>query len=111
MPNFQFAGKRVVLAVTGSIAAYKAIGLLRLLTQRGATVQVVMTESATRFVAPLTFEVLSGLPVSYDLFSSHQDMKHLSLAEQADLLLVAPCTANTLAKLALGLADNVLGTM
>ena len=70
-----------------------------------------MTESATRFVAPLTFEVLSGLPVTYDLFSGHQDMKHLSLAEQADLLLVAPCTANTLAKLALGLADNVLGTM
>ena len=111
MPNSQLAGKRVVLAVTGSIAAYKAIELLRLLTQRGATVQVVMTESATRFVAPLTFEVLSGLPVTYDLFSGHQDMKHLSLAEQADLLLVAPCTANSLAKLALGLADNVLGTM
>jgi len=111
MANSQLVGKRVVLAVTGSIAAYKAIGLLRLLTQRGATVQVVMTESATRFVAPLTFEVLSGLPVTYDLFSGHQDMKHLSLAEQADLLLVAPCTANTLAKLALGLADNVLGTM
>ncbi len=111
MPNSQLAGKQVVLAVTGSIAAYKAIGLLRLLTQRGATVQVVMTESATRFVAPLTFEVLSGLPVAYDLFSGHQDMKHLSLAEQADLLLVSPCTANTLAKLALGLADNVLGTM
>ena len=111
MPNSQLVGKRVVLAVTGSIAAYKAIGLLRLLTQQGATVHVVMTESATRFVAPLTFEVLSGSPVTYDLFSGHQDMKHLSLAEQADLLLVAPCTANTLAKLALGLADNVLGTM
>ncbi|MGV7228294.1 MAG: bifunctional phosphopantothenoylcysteine decarboxylase/phosphopantothenate--cysteine ligase CoaBC [Nitrospirales bacterium] len=111
MPNLQLAGKRVVLAVTGSIAAYKAIGLLRLLTQRGAIVHVVMTESAMRFVAPLTFEVLSGSPVTDDLFSGHQDMKHLSLAEQADLLLVAPCTANTLAKLALGLADNVLGTM
>ena len=111
MPNLELAGKRVVLAVTGSIAAYKAIGLLRLLTQRGAIVHVVMTESATRFVAPLTFEVLSGSPVTDDLFSGHQDMKHLSLAEQADLLLVAPCTANTLAKLALGLADNVLGTM
>lgn len=107
----QLAGKRVVLAVTGSIAAYKAIGLLRLLTQRGATVHIVMTESATRFVAPLTFEVLSGSPVTSDLFTGHQDMKHLSLTEQADLMLVAPCTANTLAKLALGLADNVLGTM
>jgi len=111
MPNSQLAGKRVVLAVTGSIAAYKAIGLLRLLIQRGAIVHVVMTESATRFVAPLTFEVLSGSPVTDDLFSGHQDMKHLSLADQADLLLVAPCTANTLAKMALGLADNVLGTM
>ncbi len=111
MPNFQLAGKRVVLAVTGSIAAYKAIGLLRLLTQSGATVHVVMTESATQFVAPLTFEVLSGLPVTCDLFSGHQDMKHLSLTKQADLLLVAPCTSNTLARLALGLADDVLGTM
>jgi phosphopantothenoylcysteine decarboxylase/phosphopantothenate--cysteine ligase len=109
--SLHLAGTRVVLAVTGSIAAYKAIGLLRFLTQSGATVHVVMTESATQFVAPLTFEVLSGLPVTCDLFSGHQDMKHLSLTEQADLLLVAPCTANTLAKLALGLADNVLGTM
>ncbi len=107
----QLAGKRVVLAVTGSIAAYKAIGILRLLTQQGACVQVVMTNSATRFVTPLTFEVLSGSLVTCDLFSGRQDMKHLSLTEQADVMLVAPCTANTLAKLALGLADNVLGTM
>jgi phosphopantothenoylcysteine decarboxylase/phosphopantothenate--cysteine ligase len=111
MSNIQLAGKRVVLAVTGSIAAYKAIGILRLLTQQGAKVKVVMTESATRFVAPLTFEVLSGSGVTSDLFSGHQDMRHLSLTEQADVMLVAPCTANTLAKLALGLADNVLGTM
>ncbi len=111
MSSSRLAGKRLILAVTGSIAAYKAVGLLRLLTQQGAEVQVVMTESSTRFVAPLTFEVLSGSPVTCDLFSSHQDMKHLSLPEQADLMLVAPCTANTLAKLALGLADNVLGTM
>ena len=111
MPHYSLAGTRVVLAVTGSIAAYKAIGLLRSLTQSGATVHVVMTESATQFVAPLTFEVLSGSSVICDLFSGHQDMKHLSLTEQADLLLVAPCTAHTLAKLALGLADNVLGTM
>jgi len=111
MPRLQMVGKRVVLAVTGSIAAYKAVGLLRLLTQSGATVQVVMTQAATRFVTPLTFEVLSGSPVTSDLFDGHQEMKHLSLTEGADLLLVAPCTANTLAKLALGLADNVLGTM
>ena len=111
MSSSQLSGRRVVLAVTGGIAAYKAVGILRLLTQSGATVQVVMTGSATQFIAPLTFEVLSGFPVTCDLFSGHQDMKHLSLTEQADLLLVAPCTANTLAKLALGLADNVLGTM
>ncbi len=111
MTGALLAGKRIVLAVTGSIAAYKAIGLLRLLTQRGATVHVVMTESAKQFVAPLTFEVLSGSPVTDDLFSGHHDMKHLSLTEHADLLLVAPCTANTLAKLALGLADDVLGTL
>ncbi len=111
MPDFQMVDQRVVLAVTGSIAAYKAVGLLRLLTQKGMTVHVVMTESATQFVTPLTFEVLSGSPVTKDLFSGHQDMKHLSLTDQANLLVVAPCTANTLAKLALGLADDVLGTM
>ena len=111
MSQASLATKRIVLAVTGSIAAYKAVGLLRQLTQQGATVRVVMTESATRFVAPLTFEVLSGSPVTSDLFSGHQDMKHLSVPEQAEVLLVAPCTANTLAKLALGLADDVLGTM
>ena len=105
------AGKRIVLGVTGSIAAYKAIGLVRLLTQAGASVHVVMTDSAIRFIAPLTFEVLSGNPVASDVFAGHQDMKHLSLTEQADLLVVAPCTGNTLAKLALGLADNLLGTL
>ncbi len=103
--------KRIILAVTGSIAAYKAVGLLRVLAQEGATVHVVMTESATRFIAPLTFEVLSGHPVTCDLFSGHQEMKHLSLTEQADLLLIAPCTANTLAKVALGLADSLVGTL
>ncbi len=111
MEEFELIGKRVVLAVTGSIAAYKAVSLVRLLTQREASVRVVMTESATRFVTPLTFEVLSGSPVTLDLFSGHEEMKHLSLPDQADVLLVAPCTANSLAKLALGIADNVLGTM
>jgi len=105
------SGKRIVLGVTGSIAAYKAVGLLRQLIQAGASVHVVMTDSAIRFVAPLTFEVLSGHPVASDVFAGHQEMKHLSLTEQADLLVVAPCTANTLAKLALGLADNLLGTL
>ncbi len=103
--------KCIVLAVTGSIAAFKAVNLLRLLTQAGARVHVVMTESATKFVTPLTFEVLSGSPVTSDLFSGHQDMKHLSLTEHADLVVVAPCTANSLSKLSLGLADNIVGTL
>lgn len=104
-------GARLVLAVTGSIAAYKAVGLLRALIREGATVDVAMTRSATRFVTPLTFAVLSGRPVVTGLFEAHQDMKHLSLPEHADAIIVAPATANFLAKAALGLADDVLSTM
>jgi phosphopantothenoylcysteine decarboxylase/phosphopantothenate--cysteine ligase len=104
-------GKQIVLGVTGSIAAYKAIALLRTLLREGATVQVVMTQSATKFVTPLTFEVLSGHPVSTDVFESHQEMKHLSLSEQADAIVIAPATANCLAKSALGLGDDLLSTL
>lgn len=104
-------GKRIVLGVTGSIAAYKAVSLLRTLLREGATVQVVMTQSATKFVTPLTFEVLSGHPVSTDVFAAHQEMKHLSLPEQADAIVIAPATANCLAKSALGLGDDLLSTM
>jgi len=104
-------GARIILGVTGSIAAYKAVGLLRAMVQEGATVQVVMTHAATKFVAPLTFEVLSGSPVSLDLFEAHHEMKHLSIPETADLIVVAPATANFLAKAASGLADDLLSTM
>jgi phosphopantothenoylcysteine decarboxylase/phosphopantothenate--cysteine ligase len=104
-------GKRIVLGVTGSIAAYKAVALLRALLHEGATVHVVMTQSAMKFVTPLTFEVLSGHPVSTDLFAAHQEMKHLSLPEQADAIVIAPATANCLAKSALGLGDDLLSTM
>jgi phosphopantothenoylcysteine decarboxylase/phosphopantothenate--cysteine ligase len=104
-------GKRIVLGVTGSIAAYKAVSLLRALLREGATVQVVMTQSATKFVAPLTFEVLSGHPVSTEVFEAHQEMKHLSLPEQSDAIVIAPATANCLAKTALGLGDDLLSTM
>ena len=104
-------GTRIVLGVTGSIAAYKAVSLLRTLLREGATVQVVMTASATKFVTPLTFEVLSGHPVSTDVFEAHQEMKHLSLPEQADAIVIAPATANCLAKSALGLGDDLLSTM
>lgn len=104
-------GVRLVLAVTGSIAAYKAVGLLRLLRRESATVSVVMTAGACRFVTPLTFEVLSGSHVATDLFEAHQEMLHLSLPEQAHAILVAPATANCLAKAAVGLADDLLSTM
>ncbi|MGH7216757.1 MAG: bifunctional phosphopantothenoylcysteine decarboxylase/phosphopantothenate--cysteine ligase CoaBC [Nitrospiraceae bacterium] len=104
-------GKQIVLGVTGSIAAYKAVALLRTLLREGAVVHVVMTQSATKFVTPLTFEVLSGHPVSTDVFEAHQEMKHLSLPEQADAIVIAPATANCLARAALGLGNDLLSTM
>jgi phosphopantothenoylcysteine decarboxylase/phosphopantothenate--cysteine ligase len=99
-----------LLGVTGSIAAYKAVELLRELTKRGAEVQVVMTEAATKFVAPLTFETLSRQPVLLDMFSlaygSH--IGHIEATARADLFVIAPATAHTIARLALGLADDFL---
>ena len=104
-------GKQIILGVTGSIAAYKAVTLLRTLLREGAIVHVVMTQSAMKFVTPLTFEVLSGHPVSTDVFEAHQEMTHLSLPEQADVIVIAPATANCLAKSALGLGNDLLSTM
>ncbi len=105
-------GKSVVLGVSGGIAAYKAAEILRGLKQLGAEVTVVMTANAGRFVGPLTFEALSGRPVCDDLFSSRDaSMEHLSLARRADLVLIAPATANTLARLAAGMADDLLTTL
>ena len=104
-------GKHLVLGVTGSIAAYKAVGVLRALREQGATVSVLMTRGATKFMTPLTFEVLSGHRVVTDLFESPETMPHLTMAEGADAVLVAPATAHFLAKAALGLADDVLSTM
>lgn len=100
-----------MLGVTGSIAAYKAVALLRTLRREGAVVDVVMTHSAMKFVTPLTFEVLSGRPVSTDMFEAHQELKHLSLPEEADAIVIAPATANCLARAALGLGDDLLSTM
>jgi phosphopantothenoylcysteine decarboxylase / phosphopantothenate---cysteine ligase len=104
-------GKHLVLGVTGSIAAYKAVGVLRTLRDQGASVSVVMTRGATKFMTPLTFEVLSGHRVITDLFGAHETMPHLTMAEGADAVLVAPATAHFLAKAAIGLADDVLTTM
>lgn len=100
----------IVLGVTGGIAAYKAADLASKLVQAGATVDVVMTEAAARFVGPLTFQALTGRPVHLDPFRllEQTEMPHLSLAQRADVLVIAPATANTLAKLAHGLADNLL---
>jgi phosphopantothenoylcysteine decarboxylase/phosphopantothenate--cysteine ligase len=105
-------GKCVILGVTGGIAAYKAVELLRLLVKAGVEIHVVMTRSAQEFVTPLTFQTLSGNPVHTELFSliQEQDIGHISLADRADLVLVAPATANLIGKVANGLADDLLTT-
>ncbi len=105
-------GKQIVLGVTGGIAAYKAVELLRLLTKAGANVRVVMTREAMEFVAPLTFQTLSMNPVYTDLFSlvSERDIGHISLADRADLVVIAPATANIIGKIASGIADDLLST-
>lgn len=105
-------GKTIVLGVTGGIAAYKAVELLRLLTRAGATVHVIMTGSATEFVAPLTFQTLSGNPVHRELFNliAEQEIGHISLADRADLFVIAPATANFIGKIAGGIADDMLTT-
>lgn len=105
-------GKHIVLGVTGGIAAYKACEVVSRLKKLGAGVDVIMTENATKLVAPLTFETLSCRPVCVDTFSRTEswDVKHISLAQKADLFLVAPATANLMAKLAHGIADDMLST-
>ena len=104
------SGKEIVLGVTGSIAAYKAVELLRMLVKAGASVTVVLTEAAQRFVPPLTFAALSRREVMTDLFTLDYEAKirHIAATEGADLLLVAPATANVIGKFARGLADDLL---
>ena len=102
-------GKTIVLAVTGSIAAYKSCELLRLLIKRGAQVRVIMTEAAQRFVTPLTFEALGAQAVYTGDWDQHQSaIPHIDATKDASLLLVAPATANILAKAAQGMADDIL---
>ncbi|HJY82845.1 MAG TPA: bifunctional phosphopantothenoylcysteine decarboxylase/phosphopantothenate--cysteine ligase CoaBC [Candidatus Binatia bacterium] len=107
------AGKTIVLGVTGGIAAYKAAEIVRLLVKDGATVRVIMTKNAQEFITPLTLQTLSGNPVSTETFSLTQESEigHIRLADSADLILIAPATANVIAKLALGLADDLLTTV
>ena len=104
------ANRTIVLGITGSIAAYKAADIASKLTQAGARVEVVMTESATRFIAPLTLRNITGRPVATDMFdlTSEYSLEHIALAEAADVIVIAPATANTIAKLAAGIADNLL---
>ena len=104
------AGSNIVLGVTGSIAAYKAAELASQLTQLGCEVHVVLTADALRFITAVSFKVLSRQPVITDLYDDDAGWKpaHIKLADEADLLLIAPATANTIAKLALGLANDAL---
>lgn len=106
-------GKKVVLGVTGGISAYKSAEIVRILRAEGADVTVVMTRAACQFVAPLTFSTLSGNPVITEMFSNGLDpeIKHIRIPENADAMLIAPATANFLAKAATGMADDSLTTM
>ncbi len=106
-------GKSVVLGVSGGIACYKAVELLRLLVQGGSSVHVILTSGAMEFVTPLTFQTLSGHPVASELFSLTQESEigHINLADQADLLVIAPATANIIGKMAAGIADDLLTTV
>ncbi|THF74264.1 bifunctional phosphopantothenoylcysteine decarboxylase/phosphopantothenate--cysteine ligase CoaBC [Cohnella fermenti] len=105
-------GKTIVLGITGGIAAYKAATLCSRLVSFGASVRVVMTEGATKFIAPLTLQTLSRHPVATDVFDEHDAsvVQHIDLADAADLVVVAPATANIIAKLAHGIADDMLST-
>jgi phosphopantothenoylcysteine decarboxylase / phosphopantothenate---cysteine ligase len=107
------AGQRILLGVTGGIAAYKAADLARRLQDAGAEVQVVMTEAAVRFVTPMTFQALTGRPVRQSLWDEGAEaaMGHIELARWADRILVAPASADTIARLAAGLAGDLLGTL
>ena len=105
-----FEGKCIVLGVTGSISAFKAVELASKLTQAGIDIDVIMTESATRFVSPLSFQSITHRPVYTDMWApvAEFNIKHVSLAERADAIVIAPATANTIARIANGIADDLL---
>lgn len=106
-------GKNVLLGVTGGIAVYKAADLVSRLVKEGTEVDVIMTESAQRFVTPLTFQTMAQSKVHTDLFGllDYVDVEHISLAKKADIIIIAPATGNTIAKIANGIADNMLTTV
>jgi phosphopantothenoylcysteine decarboxylase/phosphopantothenate--cysteine ligase len=100
--------KRILLGITGSIACYKSIDLASKLTQAGAAVDVILTESAMKFIEPLSLSSVTGRPAYWDMWGLEDHILHVKLAESADLIIIAPATAHTIAKLAHGLADNLL---
>ena len=104
--------KKIILGICGGIAVYKAVELLRLLTKAGAEVHVIMTSAAQEFVTPLTFQTLSSNPVHTELFNliAEREIGHISLADQADLFIIVPATANVIGKIAAGIADDLLTT-
>jgi len=106
-------GKTIILGVCGGIAAYKACEVARLLIKSGHSVHVMMTKAATEFVTPLTFQALTGNPVATDLFSLTQESQigHIQLADKADVVLIAPATADMLAKAAYGFCDDIVSTV
>jgi phosphopantothenoylcysteine decarboxylase / phosphopantothenate---cysteine ligase len=110
---YQFTGKRILLGVTGGVAAYKSAVLLRLLRKNGADVRVVMTRGASEFITPLTMQALSGKPVHTELLDLEAEsaMGHIELARWADLILIAPASANFIARYANGFADDLLSTL
>lgn len=112
-PQPALAGRRIVVAVCGGIAAYKSAEIVSQLAQSGASVTVVMTAAARKFVTPLTFATLSGRPVLSGAFAKTEaaDPQHIALTEQSDLMLVAPATSNLLAKVACGICDDLVSLM
>ncbi len=113
MTTADLHGYELIVGVCGGIAAYKVCTVVSELVQRGVAVQVAMTESATRFVGPLTFQALSARPVFTSLWQEHdpRGQQHIQLTERADLMLIAPATANLLGKVAHGIADDLVSTM
>ena len=112
-PSARLQGRRILLCVCGGIAAYKAAELVRRLRDAGASVRVAMTDNATRFVGTATFQALSGEPVRTSLWDAEAEaaMGHIELARWADRIVIAPATANTLAKLTHGFADDLVSTL
>ena len=105
--------KKILIGITGGIAAYKTCSLVNMFIKEGADVRVVMTEAATKFVAPLTFQSLTNHVVYRDMWQTYNkdEVEHISLAKWADIIVISPATANTIGKITLGLADNLLTTV